>query len=205
VVPAQRQPPPDLAVQPSPLPLRHGQVPGERAEQLDVLLGRVDALPIVLADRGDLKEPAGLDPGPVIGELAGTRLRRAGRQAFADLVVDVLDLAEERVAAVGKHVLRRPHGQVTARAQRLPGPPVTDGRVDPVPGGGRVHQAGRLGRLPVLELALYHLDRVSGQVLAGDRGQLGAELDAGDPETAPGQRAGRLAGRAPHLEQVVAG
>jgi hypothetical protein len=66
-----------------------------------------------------------------------------------------------------------------------------------VPGGGRVHQAGRLSRLPLLELALH--------VLPGGRGELGAELDAGDPEPAPGQRPGGLARRAPHLHQVVAG
>jgi hypothetical protein len=89
-------------------------VTGERLEELDVLLGRIDPFPAVLTDRGDLEEPAGLDPGPVVGQLTGPRPRRAGRQPFADLVVDVLDLFEERVAAVGKGVL----GRSTARRPR---------------------------------------------------------------------------------------
>ena len=164
----------------------------------------VDALPVVVADGDDLEEPARLDLGPVIGKFAGTLLPRAGRQPLPDLVVDVLDLTEERVTALGKHVSRRPDGQVTAGPQRLPGSRVTQAGVDPVPRGSRVHQSVWLTRLPFLELALHHLHRPSGQVLAGGRGQFGAELDAGDPETPPRQRAGRLPRRAPHLEQAVA-
>src|SRR5690348_12489936 len=115
MVAAQRQPPPDLAVQPAALPLRHVQVPGERLEELDVLLGWIDPFPAVPKDRGDLEEPAGLDPGPVVGQLAGPPPpRRAGRQPLADLVVDVLDFLEERIAAVGKGVLGRPEGEMTA-------------------------------------------------------------------------------------------
>ena len=76
VVPAQRQPPPDLAEQPLALPLRHGDVPGERAEQLDVLLGGVDPFPVVMPNGGHLEQPAGLDPGLVVGELAGPQLAR---------------------------------------------------------------------------------------------------------------------------------
>ena len=38
-----------------------------------------------------------------------------------------------------------------------------------MPGGGRVHQAGRLSRLPLLELALHDLHLEPGQVLPGDR------------------------------------
>ena len=93
---------------------------------------------------------------------------------------------------------------MTAGPQRLPGPLVADGGIDPVPGGGRVHQAERVWRPPLLERGPHHLDLEPGQVLPGHRGQLRAELDAGDPVAAPRQRAGRLAGRAPHLEQVVA-
>ena len=56
----------------------------------------------------------------------------------------------------------------------------------------------------MLELTLHHLHRPLGQIPPGGRGQLGAELDARDPEAAPRQRAGRQARRAAHLEQVVA-
>jgi hypothetical protein len=128
-----------------------------------------------------------------------------GRPPLADLVVGVLDLAEEGIAPVGEHVLLRPDGQVTAGPQRPPGPRVPDGRVDPVPGRGREDQADGLVRRPALEPPLDHLDRESGQVPAGDGGELGAELDTGDAETAPGQREGRLARGAAHLEQSIAG
>jgi len=157
-----------------------------------------------VADGDHLERPAGVDLVPVVREFPRPQLPRAGRQSLADLVVDVLELAEERIPARGEHVLRRPEGQVTTGPQRLPGPPVADGRVDPVPGRRRVHQAERLTRRPLLELALHHVDAEPGQVLAGQRGQAGAQFDTGDPEAAPGQRAGRLARRAPHLEQAVA-
>jgi hypothetical protein len=73
-----------------------------------------------------------------------------------------------------------------------------------VPGRRRVHQAGWLAGLPLLELTPHHFDRQSGQVLARDLGHLGAELDAGDPEPAPGQRPRGLARSAAHLEQGIA-
>ena len=93
---------------------------------------------------------------------------------------------------------------MTAGSERLPSPLVADGGIDPVPGGGRVHQAERVRCPPFLKRGPHHLDPEPGQVLPGHRGQLRAELHAGDPVAAPRQRAGRLAGGAPHLEQVVA-
>jgi hypothetical protein len=133
-------------------------VPGERLEELDVLLGRIGPFPAVLADRGDLEEPAGLDPRPVVGQLAGPLPRCTGRHPLADLVIDVLDFLEERIAVVGKGVFGRPQGEVTAGPQRLPGPLVADGGIDPVPGGGRVHQAERVQCLPLFERGPHHLD-----------------------------------------------
>jgi hypothetical protein len=143
-------------------------VPGERVEQLDVLLGLVDPLPVVVADGDDLEEPARLDV--VLRKFAGSRAPLAGRLPLADLVVDVLDLVKERVAALGEHVSRRPDGQVAAGPQRLPRSLVADRRVDPVPGGRRVHQRVGLTRRPFLELAFYHLHRPLGEILPGDRG-----------------------------------
>jgi hypothetical protein len=83
-------------------------VPGERADQLDVLLGVVDLLPVVLADPGHLEQPAGLDPGAVVGQFPRPRRGHPGRQPFADFLVDLLDLTEERIARLGEHVLLRP-------------------------------------------------------------------------------------------------
>ena len=180
-------------------------MPGERAEQLDVRLGVIDLLPAVLAHPGQLEQPAGLHPGPLVGQFSRPRPGRAGRQPLADLVVDVLDLPEERIAAVGEYVLGRPQGQVPAGPQRRPGPLVAHGRVHPVPRRGREHQAGRLIRPPVLELFLDHRDRPASQVPPRRRGQLVAQLHAGDPEAAPGQRQRGLARRAADLEQPVAG
>src|ERR1035438_3009271 len=121
---------------------------GERAEQLDVLFRAVDTLPVVMADGGDLEQPAGLDVGPVIGQFPRPRPSFAGRLSLADLVVDLLKLLEERIAARGKYLSGPPDGQVAAGVQRLPGPLVPDGGINPVPGRGRVDQAGRLVRAP---------------------------------------------------------
>jgi hypothetical protein len=180
-------------------------VVGERAEQLDVLLGAIDLLPVVLADPGHLEQPAGLDPGAVAFEFSRPRPGHPARPPLADLVVGVLDLAEERITSVRDHVPLRPQGQVPAGPQRRPGPLVTDGRVDPVPRRGREHQADRLVGPPVLEPPLDYLDIEPGQVPAGRRGELGAQFHAGDPESPPGQRQRRLAGGAPDLQQPVSG
>ena len=129
-----------------------------------------------------------------------------GRLPFTDLLVDLLDLAEERVTPVGKHVQGAPEREVAARAEHLPGAAVADGRVDPVPGGRRVDQVEPLARAgpPLLEPPLDDLGVQPGQVAARGGGQVRAEFDAGDPETAPGQRDGGLAGPAAHFQQVVA-
>jgi hypothetical protein len=101
-------------------------VPGERVEQLDVLLGPVNPFPVVLADPGHFEQPAGLDPGPVVFEFPRPDADRVRRHPLADLLVDLLDLLEERIAPIGEHVLLRPQRQVPAGPQRLPGQhPVT--------------------------------------------------------------------------------
>jgi hypothetical protein len=41
----------DLGVEPLPLPVLHGDVAGERVEQLDVAVGVVDALPVEVPGR----------------------------------------------------------------------------------------------------------------------------------------------------------
>ena len=169
------------------------RVSGERAEQPDVLLGGVDPLPVVLADRDHVEEPAVLDLGPVVGKFPRPGPGHAGRQPPADLLVDLLDLVEERITPVREHVLLLPDGQVPARPQRFPSPPVPHARIHPVPRGGREHQADRLRRPPVLESPLHHLDVEPGQIPARHRGQLAAQLHARDPEAPPGQRQRGLA------------
>jgi hypothetical protein len=116
-----------------------------------------------------------------------------------------MDLAEERITPVGKHVRLLPDGQVPTRAQRVGGPPVPDPRIDPLPGGSREHQADRLLRPPVLEPPLHHLDVEPGQVPPRHRGQFPAQLHAGDPESAPRQRQRRLPRGASDLNQPIPG
>src|SRR6185312_16558459 len=53
---ALRQPPPDLGVQPLPLPRLHGDVGREGLEQVDVALGGVAHLPVELDDRHRVEE-----------------------------------------------------------------------------------------------------------------------------------------------------
>jgi hypothetical protein len=180
-------------------------VPGERVEQLDVLLGAVDPFPGVLADPDYLEQPALFYSGPIVLELSRPGPGRAVRQPLADLVVDVLDLAEEGITSVGEHVFLRPQGQVPTGPQRRPGPLEADGRVHPVPRRSGEHQAGRLLRPPVLEPPLDHLDVEPGQVPAGRRGELGAQFHAGDAESPPGQRQRSLARGAPDLQQPIPG
>jgi hypothetical protein len=137
------QPTADLTVQTVALPWGHGDMAGERAEQAYVRLRVVADLPVEMAD-GDAGEQAGLrDLGPLVGQLTRPGKARARRQALADLVVDVLELAEERVAPGGDYVFRRPEGEVTTGTQQVPGLPVLHRRVDPVPGRRGVHQVKR--------------------------------------------------------------
>ena len=176
---------------------------GERGEQFDVLLGAVNPLPVVLADPDHFEQPAGLDPGPVVFEFPRPGADGVRRHPLADLVVDLLDLLEERIAPIGEHVPLRPKRQVPAGPQRLPGPLVPHPWVDPVPGCGREYQADRLIAGPVLEPPLHHVDVETGQVPAGHRSELAAQLQAGNTEPPAGQRQRGLPRSATHLQQPV--
>jgi RNA 2',3'-cyclic 3'-phosphodiesterase len=94
----------DLAVEPVPLPLLHGDVAGERLQQLDVAFGVADLLPVKMPDVRDREQPARLDLGGVLFQLTRAGPGVIGWQAFVDLFVDVLDPAEEGVASFGEHV-----------------------------------------------------------------------------------------------------
>ena len=56
-----RQAAPDLAVQPVPLPLIHGDMAGERVEQPDVPVGVVPEFPVEMMDGGAGEQAAALD------------------------------------------------------------------------------------------------------------------------------------------------
>src|SRR5579875_677594 len=90
----------DLTVEPFPLPCVHGDVPGEGVEQADVALGVIDAFPVEVADVDDVEQSARLDLGRAVRKLPRAGEAVPGGHALADLVVDVLDLGEERVAAI---------------------------------------------------------------------------------------------------------
>src|SRR5690242_12419679 len=96
----------DLTVQPVALPLRHRDVPGECVEQPDVLRRGVAGLPAVAPHSHAAEQAGGLDLGGVVGEIERRAKAPAAWQAFADLVVDVLDLTEERIPVGWDHVTR---------------------------------------------------------------------------------------------------
>jgi hypothetical protein len=80
---------------------------------------------------------------------------------------------------------------MTAGPQRLPRSLVADGGVDPVPGGGRVHQAERVRCPPLFERGPHHLNLEPGQVLP-DLEQVVARRQAGQRDEIVVQRHGIL-------------
>jgi hypothetical protein len=107
----------------------------ERVQKVDVALDVVDGLPVVLGDVDDLEEPACLDLIAVVGQLLRPRQCGAGREGLADLVVDFLELFEERVAVVGNDVARTSQREVAAGFQEIGCLGVALSRLDPVPRG----------------------------------------------------------------------
>src|SRR5258708_5657389 len=200
------KPAPDLAVQAVTFRRGHGDVTGERVEQPDVLLGAVADFPVEVAYGHILEQAAAHDLTGIVGQLA--RPGPVRRDPLADLVVDVLDVTEERITAIGEHVRGAPHREVPAGAQHLPGPLIPHRRVDPVPGGRGEHEVEAAFGCwrPALEGALDDLHAGKpGEVLPSHRGQPGSDLDAGDPKAAPGQRDRGLARGAPDFQQPVTG
>src|SRR5262249_60107969 len=115
--------------------------------QPDVAVGVVPGFPVEMAE-GDVAEQAGrLDLAPGVWQLARPDGHRSRRQPLAYLVVDVLDLGKERVAAVRQHVRSLPEGQMAAGTQQFPGSLVPDRWVDPMPGRRGEDQV--VGRRPV--------------------------------------------------------
>src|SRR5258708_2674645 len=133
---------------------------GEGIEQPEVAVGVVADLPVELPDVSGGEQAAFLNLGPRVGYFTWPAIARPRRQSLADLVVDALDSAEERIAVSRKYVRCAPEGKVPARTEQLPCFPVPNSRVDPVPGCRGVHQAvARSRRRPGLEcpLATFHL------------------------------------------------
>ena len=199
----QGEPPPDLAEQPLPLPLRHADVPREGAQQRDVLFGIVGTLPVVLPDGHHREQPGRLDLRAVVGKLPRARPHGSRRQPLPDFVVDLLDLREERIAVLRQDVRRRPEREMPAGPQGLPRPQVPYLRVDPVPRGGREDQREPRIRPPVLEAPLGHRDGT--RAAARHRRESRAEFDAGHRVAAPGEGPGGLSGGAADLEHRIAG
>src|SRR6476469_8668213 len=107
----------DLAVEAVPLPVLHGDVAGEGVQQVDVALGVVHGLPVVLLDLDHLEEAAGFDVVTVVVQLLRSWQYGVRRERLADLVVDLLQLREEAIAAVGDHMARSPQREVAVRLQ----------------------------------------------------------------------------------------
>src|SRR5215469_16997104 len=123
-----------------------------------------------MPDQGDCEEAAALDRRAVIGLLARREVPGARWHALADLVVDVLELAEERVAVRGEDMIGPPDRQMAARPEQSPGLPVPDSGVDPVPCCRREDEVEMLqaGWLPVLECLPADLhERILSQIAPG--------------------------------------
>ncbi len=75
--------------------------PEKVVQQIDVAVGVVDDLPVVLPDLNDVEQPTRVDVIAVIVELLRARHRDVRREGLVDLVVDLLQFFEERVAVVG--------------------------------------------------------------------------------------------------------
>jgi hypothetical protein len=126
--------PADLAVQAVALRGPHGDVARERVEQAEVRRGVVANLPIEAANEDGLEQPGAFDLVTVVREFLWPPPSRIRWQPLADLVVEVLDLARERIAAFREHVRCAPKRKVAPRAQQLPSPRVARRRIKPVPG-----------------------------------------------------------------------
>jgi hypothetical protein len=150
----------DGVIQVRPLGRVHGDVAGEGVEQRQVLRSGVRLLPHVAAD-GDrgAEQPGGHDLGRQhVGHVLGSGRRpHVARPGLADVLVDRLDLGEERVEAQGKGMGCLPDGHVPAGAQHRVGLGPPHRRVDPMPRGGRVHEVVRTRHPgPRLELAYLY-------------------------------------------------
>ena len=64
---SEGEPPPDLSVQPVPLPVLHRDVSGERVEEVDVAIVLEDVLPVGLAHHDNVEQAAALDLDSLIG------------------------------------------------------------------------------------------------------------------------------------------
>src|SRR5215204_3087107 len=124
--------------------------------------------------------------------------------ALTESVVDMLDLAEERVKAVRKCVLGAPEGQVPSRSQHGVSLRVADFRVDPVPGGRGINQVEALGLArPGFEGGDVYLGRHTSELATGYVGEPRAQLDTDNRDATFENRPGRLACAAADLESAV--
>ena len=151
---AAREPGPDLAVEPVPLPLVHGDMARERTQHGDVALPRRRPVPSrsgVPPSRGTARPPRSRPSGPAVplGGASGSRRRAVLRRSPG-----------RRPGCPGRTGRPRP-GTRAARSRKPagpqgaapPGPAVADGGINPVPGRRGVDQGGLIARPgpPVLE------------------------------------------------------
>jgi len=114
--------PSDFCVEVVALRCLHGDVAGGRVEQREVPLGVVADLPVELANDDVFEQAALFDLGPVLEQAAGPRRVRALGYPLADPLVDIPDLNEEWVTAVGDYVGGAPEGEVASGGATTPRP-----------------------------------------------------------------------------------
>jgi len=90
----------NLAIEVLSLCRLHRDVTREGAQQCDVFLGCVSRLPDVATDPDIFEEAAVLELGRLVRNLLRQARRPVSFVAFADRVIDLLDLAEEGIETV---------------------------------------------------------------------------------------------------------
>jgi len=95
---------------------RHRDVARERVEQCDIALGGIAALPDVAARRNPIEETRCFDLDRVVRSLLRSRRRPLAEVRLPDCVVDLLNLAEERIEPGRKCVTGAPEREVAAGA-----------------------------------------------------------------------------------------
>jgi len=175
------QPNSDLIEKLVPLPIFHKDVPGEGFEKFNVLVRTINAFPIEMSNVNNFEQTAFLDLFSVLVQFPG-----AGpvviiyRFTFADLVINGLDFAKERVSPNRKNVVCVPKCQMSAGAKDLPCFFVLYFGINPFPSGRCENKIKPtlLPWLPRFETPVDYVNVHSDKILACSLCEISAKFNA---------------------------
>jgi len=175
---------------------------GIRAQQVNVLVGRVALLPFIATEGGRLKQLRSLEFVGLLRDIRRSRVADADTSR-KPAPVAILGVDEElRVAA--EDMVGRDRGEYTTRRQGLRRLGHSDCWIEPVKRCGR-HDGVEGFRRQWPFLKCRHRDRdirKTGEPSTGRIREIGAQLDRRDLVTTLGQRHRRLARTRPELEDA---